>query len=41
MWVFDGDNVPFIVRKGDEPSIFDFVGWCYAQGTMHGEALND
>lgn len=41
VWVFDGGNVPFIVRKRDEPSTFDFVGRCYVQGIMNGEALKD
>lgn len=41
VWIFDGGHVPFIVRKRDEPSTFDFVGRCYVQGIMHGEAYKD
>lgn len=41
VWVFDGGNVPFIVRKRNQPSTFDFVGRCYVQGIMNGEALKD
>lgn len=41
VWIFDGGNVPFIVRKRNEPSTFDFVGRCYVQGIMHGEAFKD
>lgn len=41
VWIFDGGNVPFLVRTRDEPSTFDFVGGCYVQGIMYGEAFED
>lgn len=43
LWVLDGGNAPFSLRaRGDDsPDDLDFVGYCYAQGIMRGEAYKE
>jgi hypothetical protein len=39
VWIFEGGNVPFIVRKRDgaKDTEVDFVGFGYVEGLMFGE----
>ena len=42
VWVLNGGNVPFVLRpEGREPGSYRFVGDCYLDGYMDGQAVND
>ncbi|TGO45811.1 hypothetical protein BOTNAR_0637g00050 [Botryotinia narcissicola] len=40
VWVFDGGNFPFLVKRQERENVYDydFVGCCYVQSIMFGEA---
>ncbi|THV51616.1 hypothetical protein BGAL_0105g00010 [Botrytis galanthina] len=42
VWVFDGGNFPFLVKRQERENVYDydFVGCCYVQGIMFGEAYS-
>ncbi len=42
VWIFDGGNLPFLLRNQQvESNEYDFVGCCYVQGFAKGEALKE
>lgn len=43
VWVFDGGNVPFMMRpkNGTDDGNYTFGSWCYTQGIMRGEVYDN
>ncbi|TPX11799.1 uncharacterized protein E0L32_007536 [Thyridium curvatum] len=41
VWIVEGSNVPFILRKTTEPDHYRLIGDTYLHGVMCGECVND
>jgi hypothetical protein len=40
-WCYIGCSIPVLLRKTSHEGKFDFVGECYLEGFMSGEAIED
>lgn len=41
VWVLPGLACPAIVRRTEDDGVFSFIGCCYIQGLMYGQAVDD